>query len=770
MDERATATTTEAEAHAARVLEQRNTAFRVLYDTVIEVEGASDEKVYATLCRNLRRIANACCATLSTYDAASGALTLEAIDAVEGLPCAGRAGAIRASAALPTHEEAELKNKPLRRCHRHNDCAVDGLCRAGVDAPCGVADQPSYCLSCVRDGELIAVGKLRFPPGEKLKMKDMVDTYLSLTAMVLQRVNAVNAVRESEEKYRDVVERASDGIAILQDDKIAYANPRLATILGHRLEDVVGSDFFAHIFHEQRAEIIERGRRRQAGQNVPAIYETALVHKLNGRSDVELNVGWVAFRGRPARLVIIRDITERKRSEEQLREQAALLRASNMQLEAQQQQLEAQQEELVEINCALQDAKAAAEAASQSKSEFLANMSHEIRTPMTAILGFTDVLREEVACCDKCPTHTTCEKQAGAAAAVGTIQRNGRYLLEIINDILDLSKIEAGKLEIEQIPCSPFELIDGVRALVRERASTKGLTLDFEYAGPLPETVRTDPTRLRQILINLIGNALKFTARGGVRVITRMATPPAADHPMIQFDVVDSGIGMSTEQVAALFRPFSQADSSTTRKFGGTGLGLTISQRLATFLGGRISVESALGKGSTFTACVATGPLEGIRMMNHADFSASPPASRTQASPAATVSLHCRILLAEDGPDNQRLIAHVLRKAGADVTIVENGQLAVDAALAANTAGEPFDIILMDMQMPVLDGYGATGLLREKGYTRPIIALTAHAMDQAREKCLAAGCDNYASKPINRQQLFDTICAHLASPATSDSE
>ncbi len=279
--------------------------------------------------------------------------------------------------------------------------------------------------------------------------------------------------------------------------------------------------------------------------------------------------------------------------------------------------------------------------------------------------------------------------------------------------------------------------------------------------GAIPETIRSDPARLRQILINLIANAIKFTEVGGVRLVTRFVNDN--DEPRLQFDVIDTGRGMTEEQVAKLFQPFTQADASTTRKFGGTGLGLTISKRFAELLGGDIAVvETEVGGGTTVRATVATGPLEGVRMLED-------PMSVTLVADATHTGAHiersdlegCRILLAEDALDNQRLISFFLKKAGADVMVKENGKLALDAALAARDEGNPFDIILMDMQMPIMDGYEATGQLRQKGYTAPIIALTAHAMATDREKCIKAGCDDYATKPIDRKKLIETIQQHL---------
>jgi len=287
-------------------------------------------------------------------------------------------------------------------------------------------------------------------------------------------------------------------------------------------------------------------------------------------------------------------------------------------------------------------------------------------------------------------------------------------------------------------------------------ADAKGLPLSVECAGKVPDCIQTDLRRLRQILVNLIGNAIKFTEDGGVRIVMRLDAH-TDDEPKLQFDVVDTGIGLSEEQMGFLFQPFSQVDGSSTRRFGGTGLGLAVSKRLATILGGDVAVTSILGIGSTFSVTIATGPLDDVAQVG--DHSSKSPRSTIPGS-----RLNCRVLLAEDGPDNQRLIAHILRKAGAEVVVADNGQVAVDLALAARQAGNPFDVILMDMQMPVMDGYQATRQLRKTGYEGSVIALTASAMSEDRRKCLDAGCNDYTTKPIDRAVLLECVAKCVGEP------
>ncbi len=439
-----------------------------------------------------------------------------------------------------------------------------------------------------------------------------------------------------------------------------------------------------------------------------------------------------------------------------LADHTRLLETSLSELESQTRRVEEKRSELELANLQLQEAHKAAQSATRAKSEFLANMSHELRTPMTAILGFTDVLLEGA-------SSENCKPEE--LNAMQTIRRNGEYLLGLLNDLLDLSKIEADKLDLEQIQCPTLDVVGSVVDLMRVRADAKGLNLVVECRTTIPETITTDPTRLKQILVNLTGNAIKFTETGTVRLALAMESTTAGGRLLI--DVVDSGIGMTPEQVERLFVPFSQADSSMTRRFGGTGLGLTISRRMAQMLGGDIAVhETAPNQGSTFRLSIDPGDIANTRMIQVAPSGAGAQGSKPTKKAKITFDpLNARILLAEDGPDNQVLIRHVLKKFGAEVTVVENGQQAVEAANAAVADGQPFDLILMDMQMPVMDGYEATRNLRASGYPHPIVALTAHAMASDRERCLQAGCDEFATKPVDRQVLYSVIADQLRRPA-----
>ncbi|UYV13115.1 MAG: PAS domain-containing protein [Phycisphaera sp.] len=406
----------------------------------------------------------------------------------------------------------------------------------------------------------------------------------------------------------------------------------------------------------------------------------------------------------------------------------------------------------VEREAELREARLRAEDASRSKTEFLANMSHEIRTPMTAILGYADLLDD---------ANLTGEQRS---EHVEVIKRNGEHLLTIINDILDVSKIDAGRMVVERLQTAPHEVLRDVARLMRVKADAKGLDLVLDSRTDVPKAVLTDPTRLRQILVNLLGNAIKFTARGTVSV--SMGYEHGPEGGRLSFRVCDTGIGMTSEQLEHVFTAFTQADASMTRRFGGTGLGLRISKRLANMLGGDISVESIPGEGSAFTLTIEAGQVIGAESVPASSLSLSPirkareaATSRNGGEPLAGL----RILLMEDGLDNLRLICTHLRRAGADVTTAADGRLGLSLLTDDGTvdgplhAAMPFDAIVTDMQMPNLDGYTVVKMLRERGCQLPIVALTAHSMPGDEERCLEAGCDAYAAKPVNKHELIEAL-------------
>jgi len=412
------------------------------------------------------------------------------------------------------------------------------------------------------------------------------------------------------------------------------------------------------------------------------------------------------------------------------------------------------------------DAKQAAEQANQAKSDFLANMSHEIRTPLNGILGFTEMLRRGDYSKAKRDEH------------LQLIQSSGKHLLKLINDILDLSKIEAGKMEFEHQPCSIWNIIQEVTSELNFRAIDRGLSLQLDARTALPETVPSDAVRLKQLLTNLVCNSLKFTESGGVTISASCVQPDqnsvsSESSPSIVIEVQDTGIGIAPENLQQIFAPFNQADNSITRRFGGTGLGLAICTRIVAGLGGQIEVESEAGVGSLFRVTLPIDCRDGVAMVEPTmllseathqlvdQWSREGDGGSAQKLPTGT-----RVLLCEDGDTNRELVQLVLEEAGAKVTTAVNGKLGLQAI---KDQPDQFDLVLMDMQMPVMDGYTATTQLRQFGFDRPIIALTAHAMRGDEQRCLDAGCSKYLTKPIDIPQLLFAIrdALHPGNAATS---
>lgn len=392
-----------------------------------------------------------------------------------------------------------------------------------------------------------------------------------------------------------------------------------------------------------------------------------------------------------------------------------------------------------ELQQDLEAAKKQADTANAAKSAFLANMSHEIRTPLGAILGFADLMKQPGI------------KRAELEGFISVVNRNSHLLLRIIDDILDLSKVEAGKMEIESISFSLPELLSDFYSLMGLRARESGIELRLHADTQLPDRVTSDPVRLRQILMNIVGNAIKFTEKGNVDIGV------ALQNDELIFRVADTGRGISPEQQLRLFQPFMQADESTTRKFGGTGLGLVLTRRLCELLGGEFFLESSqLGAGSIFVAKikVATSMASSLLETNQMQFSSDAEQLSSETPLSGT-----RILLVDDSPDNQALFRIILSRSGADVEVAEDGIQAVDMALHNH-----YDIVLMDVQMPRMDGHEATRTLRNRGYKAPIVALTAHAMREERDRCLQSGFTDFLSKPLNRETLLDLISRLKQSP------
>jgi len=389
-----------------------------------------------------------------------------------------------------------------------------------------------------------------------------------------------------------------------------------------------------------------------------------------------------------------------------------------------------------EAESSLRDARALAETANRSKSEFLANMSHEIRTPMTSILGYVDLLREDAV-------------SGTSRDYIETIRRNGYYLLDIINDILDLSKIEAGRVELVAEVFSPLRLVEDVRSIMSVRAAENQIGFEVACGERVPGTVCADQKRLKQILINLVGNAIKFTDQG---TVTLSASYEQSTN-RLSFEVADTGIGMTERQLKRLFQPFTQVDASESRKHEGTGLGLAISQRLANMMGGEITVESESGIGSRFTASIDAGEVTDSQTPSSGEL------ERDHSAPHPNDSspLACSVLVVDDRRDVRFLATRMLTTAGATIHEAEDGQEAVEQVQEMLRNDRLVDLILLDMQMPRLDGYRTAEQLRRIGYSGPIVALTADAMQGDMTRCIECGCNDYLSKPIDRAALLSCV-------------
>ncbi len=514
-------------------------------------------------------------------------------------------------------------------------------------------------------------------------------------------------LRSAEEKFRGLLETAPDGIIIVNDHgQIELVNQQAEKIFAYDRSELINQSIemlMPERFHQ--SHLIERGvelyGRRKNGTEFPIDISQSPLHTENGTL--------ISY--------AIRDITKRRASE---KEQEELL------------------EKFKKIQTDLQQAVQIAERANSSKTQFLANMSHEIRTPIGAILGFTDLMKN--------PANTTEENRNYMII----VERNSKQLLRLIDDILDLSKVEAGKMSFESIPFSLAETLADVTSIMEFKAAEKGIGFKFSASTLFPDMICSDPVRLRQILTNVAGNAIKFTDKGHVEFIISFA------NPILKFIVKDTGVGISKAQAAKLFQPFTQADTSTTRKYGGTGLGLILSKRLAESLEGKLELfESKESFGSTFLIEIKSPLLPHAKLVGKDALTLI-----TGVLPILHKNSEAlrglKVLLVEDSPDNQVLIKMYLNKEGAQVKTASDGNEGVKLALS-----ETFDVVLMDVQMPILDGHEATKKLRQLKYAQPIIALTAHAMKEEREKCFESGFSEFLTKPIQRALLIEILARYI---------
>ena len=542
-----------------------------------------------------------------------------------------------------------------------------------------------------------------------------------------ERKRAEAERHERQELFRSAFEESPIGMALATlDGSLVRVNAAFCRMLGYSEQELLALRFQQFTHPDDLPGNLELLGNLRSNERRHYELEKRYIRKDGEIIWVQLNVSAVLdASGQPTHMIgHAQNVTDRNRAEQELRAYASRLVETRDELEHRTVELAAKSVEAVA-------ARRVAEEANRIKGAFLANMSHEIRTPLAAIIGFANLLLD-----DRLP-------ETERAKSVQTIARHGQHLLALVNDVLDLSKIEADRMTVERIPCDPAQILADVEAMLAERAWAKGLPLVVHVAPNVPPRVRSDPTRLRQVMLNLISNAIKFTPGGEVRVELS-----AGEHDALRLVVIDTGIGMTADEIDRLFVPFNQADVSTTRRFGGTGLGLAICKRLVEMMHGRIDVTSAAGVGTTFEVTVEAPACDAV----------------PQREPHVSAGLRpgLRVLLAEDGPDNQRLISFYLDHAGIDHEIAENGRVAVDAALNAAATGRGFDLVLMDMQMPELDGYAATAALRAAGLVMPVLALTAHGTAEQCEQSLKAGCAEHLVKPVEHDQLLAAIARHTA--------
>jgi PAS domain S-box-containing protein len=529
-----------------------------------------------------------------------------------------------------------------------------------------------------------------------------------------QALDANELAMQHLKHYRSVFNNAIEGLyQIALNNNFITANPSMVKLLGYSSENMLINSQIPALElcmsdKTVREQVIEDLRKKGAIQNLEAQYI-----RRDGKHFWANHSAKVIYdeNGKPSHIEgTFVDITERKEKEQAVRERES-----------------AQAEEKI------------ARASAEAKGTFLANMSHEIRTPLTAIIGYSESLRDANL------------NQAEATDAINTVVRSSQHLLRIINDILDFSKIEANKLAIECIDVDLFLLLMEIESYFGMIAHNKGLEFEISYQFPLPRNISTDPTRLKQILLNLCSNALKFTEKGSVTIDVSYD----ATQELIYFAVSDTGIGLSTEQINKLFEAFTQADTSTTRNYGGTGLGLIISKQLSELMGGTIKVESTPGRGSRFIVSISSGSLSHAQWVNNKQEAHLAPVPETNQLQIPRLKGH--ILYAEDGLDNQRLAQLLLKHTGAKLSIVENGKQALEFV----QNNKDIDLILMDMQMPVMNGVDATKAIRAYGFTKPIIAFTANVMKEEVALYKEISCEACLSKPVQKALFYETLQKYL---------
>jgi len=541
--------------------------------------------------------------------------------------------------------------------------------------------------------------------------------YRGVDRDITKRRRAEEALKESELKFKTIFENAGGAIFIAdtKTGEILDCNSQAEKLIGRSRQEIIGIHQ-SKLHPEGEEEKYKEKFAAHAQEGHIVDFEGEVQHSNGKRIPIWIAAQTMKIGDKDVIVGLFMDVTERKQAEEKLRE-------------AKEQADQLAQDAVV---------------ADLAKSQFLANMSHEIRTPMNAIIGFSQILSGE---------ELTDEQKRH----IDIIRESAEHLLQLLNDILDISKIEAGKLDTKIIDCSLEQLLAVVESLMRSQARVKELRFEILQCSELPGQIRTDAVRLRQCLVNLIDNAIKFTEKGHVYV--NVSLQEVNNKPYICFDVEDTGIGIRPDKQELIFEEFTQVNGSSTRKYRGTGLGLSITKKLAHLLGGELSLTSELGKGSVFSLRIPAGvDVESRPLFDKYKLVTESNQVVKTSDIAGQDKLCGRVLVAEDTRSNQLLIKLLLERSGLEVTIAEDGKEVVQKALS-----EPFNLIFMDMQMPNMNGYEATRVLRRKGLKTAIVALTAYAMKGDEEKCIAAGCNDYLAKPIDSEELLKIICKHLLS-------
>ncbi|MEW5757659.1 MAG: response regulator [Pseudomonadota bacterium] len=536
------------------------------------------------------------------------------------------------------------------------------------------------------------------------------EAHLSFYNQMLLRQKAEMLAREAY--LNAILENAKDGILTIDGNGIIQdCNPSVLAIFGYESGELIGKNVAMLMPAEYACvhdAMIEKARDEGYQSLMGKRREWPGLRKSGEGFLLEISLTRMMVGEELMFVGILRDITERRRIE--------------------------QQEEQDRL------AKAQVEADHRARSAFFAKMSHEMRTPLTSIIGYAESLQDPHA------------SEAERAGAVATIIRNGEHLLQIINGVLDLSKIQSDNFEIDLQPMSVCAVVDEVRALVGGQARKKGLAFDVVYQFPLPAQVRSDPLRFKQVLMNLCSNAIKFTSQGKVTVAVRADLPGQR----LCVDVADTGIGMTAQQQERIFTEYAQGARSTAHVYGGTGLGLCIARKLVAKLGGDITVTSTPGQGSCFSFCIDTGPVAADQLLHEPPPAAQEPLAPVAQDRVASGMFHGRVLVVEDNPDIQRLLAHHLKRLGLDVALAYDGRAAVE-----QTQSRPFDLIFMDMQMPGMNGLSAVETLRREGCTTPVVMLTANTSQRDREASFKAGCNEFLCKPVDRAKLATVIAKYL---------